>query len=214
LKGASKIGTGFLVIAVVVCLASGAWAQRTVLVDHDGRAISDNEFVDIRMANFLYPDATIVTTLPDGTVQMRVQKIPQEGMSAPEFNAVTADGKAVDTADLKGKVVVLNFWFIGCPACRAERPLLNDLKAKFAGRDDVVFLAVTYDKASAVRRYLEKQPFDYTQIADADDVLKKFVFAGYPKNIVISKTGQIVYWRSTVKAWNVFEAKIKEESAK
>jgi hypothetical protein len=38
-----------------------------------------------------------------------------------------------------------------------------------------------------------------------------FVFSGFPKNIVIGKTREIVYWRSTVKAWDKFESIIKQE---
>jgi len=65
--------------------------------------------------------------------------------------------------------------------CRALKPQLNEFKGKFAGNDDVVFLAVTYESPDSVRSFLKKEPFDYQQIAGAGDVLKKFVFGGYPK---------------------------------
>jgi thiol-disulfide isomerase/thioredoxin len=104
-------------------------------------------------------------------------------------------------ADLKGKVVVLNFWFIGCAVCRAMKPLLDDFKAKFSDNDNVVFLAMTADPAGAVKDYLQKEPFHYIQAADAKAALDSFAFAGYPKNIVISKTGEIIYWRSVIRAW-------------
>ena len=114
----------------------------------------------------------------------------------------------------KGKVVVLNFWFIGCPACIAETPKLNVLRAKFASDPDVVFAAITADQPERVRSYLKKNVWSYEMIADGKDILNLFGFSGYPKNIVIGRDGTIVYWRSTVKAWSKFESVIRQELEK
>lgn len=187
---------------------------REIFRDSYGNQISNNEFVDIRMANFHYRDVTVVTTLDDGTIEFRLQKIPQEGMAVPDFTVKTIDGKILRSAELKGKVVVLNFWFIGCPACIREEPKLNDLRAKFAGHDDVVFLAMTADAADSVRKYVAKERFDYTHAADAEKAMKAFVFSGYPKNIVIGRDGIIRYWRSPVHAWDKFESVVRSELAK
>lgn len=195
----------------VPCLAQAVKAPQTIFRDSDGNLVSNNEFVDIRMANFNYPDATIVKTLDDGTIEFQLQKIPQEGMAAPSFSVKTLDGERVDMASFRGKVVVLNFWFIGCASCRAHQPKLNELKAKFAGRNDVVFLAITADPASDVKKYLSKERFDYPQSTDGDSVIKAFRVVVYPKNIVINKNGEIVYWRSTVHAWDKFESVIDRE---
>lgn len=182
--------------------------------DSDGNQVSNNEFVDIRMANFHYPDATVVKKFDDGRVEFRLQKVPQEGMSAPNFSVRTLDGKTISLADLRGKVVVLSFWFIGCPACRGMEPKLNEFKAKFADREDVVFLAMTTDSGEDVRKYRAKERFDYVQAVEAEAAMKSFVFGGYPKNIVIDKTGEIVYWRSTIKAWDKFESVVRSELAR
>lgn len=211
-------------LAAIFGLAAAAYAQpqnvptappgKTIFRDSEGNLVSNNEFVDIRMANFTYPDATLVKTLEDGTVEFRLQKIPQEGMRVRDFTVRTLDGRTVNSADLRGKVVVLNFWFLGCPACRAIKPKLNELQAKFSANDGVVFLAMTADPGGDVRRYLEKEPSPYLQAADAKVAMDGFAFSGFPKNIVISKTGEIVYWRSTVKAWDKFESVINAELAR
>lgn len=217
-----KFGVGASAIAVVMfIMAMAAFAQpripaapKTVYLDSDGNEISNNEFVDIRMANSHIRDATLMRTRDDGTVEFRLQKVPQEGMNAPDFSVQTIDGETIAMSALRGKVVVLNFWFIGCPACMYEMPSLNLLKARFAGQDDVVFLSMTADKLSAVKRFNERERFDYTHAAEADSAMKMFGFVGYPKNIVISKTGEIVYWRTTVKAWNKIESVIRSELEK
>jgi len=127
-----RIATGFLfVLMAMPAFAQMVASSKMIYRDYEGTIISNNEFVDIRMANFHYKDATIVNTLPDGSTEFRLQKIPQEGMSAPAFLVKTIDGRTMSLDSLKGKVVVLNFWFIGCAICRAHKPKLNDLKAKF-----------------------------------------------------------------------------------
>jgi peroxiredoxin len=127
------------------------------------------------MANSHYPDKTIIKTLADGTVEFHLQKIPQEGAMAPQFTVKTLDGKIISSAEMKGKVAVLSFWFIGCPACMEMEPQLNAFKAKFAGKDDIVFLAMTADPTPNVKKYLSKERFDYIQAADAKAAMDSFV---------------------------------------
>ncbi|MBK9156456.1 MAG: TlpA family protein disulfide reductase [Chloracidobacterium sp.] len=211
-----KMLSSALVILIVVagCFGQSNPSSKEVFRDSDGNLISNNEFVDIRMANFHYPDKTIVKKFDDGTTEFRLQKIPQEGMRAPDIAVRTIDGKVLDSDNLKGKVVVLHFWFIGCPVCHAHIPMLNKLKMRFAGIEDVVFVGMTGDPATEVRRYAARERLDYLHVADAKSVMDSFVFSGYPKNIVISKTGEIVYWRSTIKAWDKFESVIRAELAR
>ncbi|MBX3289045.1 MAG: TlpA family protein disulfide reductase [Acidobacteria bacterium] len=184
---------------------------KTVYLDSDGNEISNNEFVDIRMANPNYPDRTLQRIRPDGTIEFRLQKIGQEGMQVQDFTVRTVEGKEISYEQLRGKVVVLNFWFIGCPICRAMTPNLNEFAARYADNNDVVFLAMTEDPAADVKKYLANNKFDYAQAADARDVLKTFAISGYPKNVVISKTGEIVYWRTTIKAWDKFASVVQAE---
>lgn len=218
---------GLIAFLAVFFLSGGAVAQsangvsgsaqatpaipKTVYLDSDGNEISNNEFVDIRMANPNYPDGTLRRIRPDGTVEFRLQKIGQEGMQAPDFTVRTVNGKDLSLAELRGKVVVLHFWFIGCPVCHAMQPTLNEVAAQYKGNDDVVFLAMTADPAANVKKYIAKEKLDYIHAADARDTLKNFAFAGYPKNVVLSKTGEIVYWRTTIKALDKFHSVINAE---
>lgn len=187
---------------------------KTIFRDSDGNLVSNDEFVDIRMANFHIPDRSIVKTLDDGTIEFRLQKVPQEGAPAPPLSFTTIDGEAFSPQQLAGKVLVVNFWFIGCPACVYEMPRLNEMAAKFAGRDDILFVSMTDDPAPRVRKYLEKEKFGYTNVADAGPRMRSIGFGGYPKNFVIGRDGRIVYWRSNIHAWWKFESVIREALAK
>src|SRR5688572_16786971 len=97
---------GLWLAAAVLCASAQtnvptAPVGKTVFRDSDGNLVSNNEFVDVRMANFNYPDATVVRTLPDGTVEFRLQKVPQEGMRAAEFAVKTLDGRTIRSSELK-----------------------------------------------------------------------------------------------------------------
>jgi peroxiredoxin len=134
-------------------------------------------------------------------------------MPAPTFSVKTLDGGTVSSSDLKGKVVVLNFWFIGCAVCRAQKPKLNELKAKFRSEDGVVFIAMTADPADDVKKYLAKEPFDFIQATDAKTAMDAFAFSGFPKSIVMGRSGRIVYWRGPVAAWEKFASVVRGELA-
>jgi thiol-disulfide isomerase/thioredoxin len=223
IKSGAILIVAVILLAVITCCGqtrsdSGATsnadrprAQKTIFRDSDGNLITNNEFVDMRMANANYPDATLVHTLDDGTIEFRLQKIPQEGETVRPFSVRTLNNQPINSDELKGKVVVLNFWFIGCPPCMAEIPKLNSLKERFKADDNVVFVALTADNEHLVRKFLAGQKFDYNIIADAKPTLDGFGFSGYPKNIVISRDGKIVYWRSLVYAWDKFESVIRTE---
>ena len=73
---------------------------------------------------------------------------------------------------------------------------------------------MTADPKDEVKKYLEKEQFDYLQATDAGAAMASFVFKTYPKNIVIDKQGKIAYWRSSVKAWDTFESVVRTELGK
>jgi len=187
---------------------------KTILLDADGNKLTDEEFVDLRLANRIGKDPATKTVLEDGTIQFKLSKIPEEGTDAPVFSAHMIDGKFIDAADLKGKVVVLNFWFIGCPGCMEEMPKLNELAAKYNDRDSAVFIAVATNTAQELRQFLMRNKFDYKMIGSGKPVIDLFHFSGYPRNIVIGKDGKIAYWRTVVRAWNKFDSTIAAELAK
>lgn len=64
---------------------------------------------------------------------------PEVGKPAPDFRAITFDGKAVTLQDLKGKVVLINFWATWCVPCQTELPLLD---AYYDARKNAGFAAI------------------------------------------------------------------------
>lgn len=109
---------------------------------------------------------------------------------APPFRVTSLEGQDFDLTALRGKVVVLNLWFIGCPPCRKEIPGLNMLVEEFKD-EDVVFLALALDDADELRAFLKEQPFSYHVVPDAKRVIKQYGGHFYPKHIIINQDGQI-----------------------
>lgn len=103
------------------------------------------------------------------------------------------DGKKVDNKMAEGKIVVLNFWFIGCPPCKAEIPELNKLMAENASDPNVIFIAVGLDDAGEIKEFTKQHLFNYRQVADARRFCDAYGITLYPTNVIIDKKGVIQY---------------------
>lgn len=119
------------------------------------------------------------------------QAAPKVGQPAPDFTVTTFGGRTVQMADLKGNVILLNFWATWCAPCRAELPLLE-----------------------GVFRAYNKYGFQVLAVASEDSVPEKklrplaakltipFVkrikgpyrdLGGVPTNYIIDRSGKLVY---------------------
>jgi peroxiredoxin len=142
--------------------------------------------------------------LSQKAIEEQLAKLPQPrpssafttGAQLDNFNMFAMSGKRYRLKDLKGKVVVLNFWFIDCPPCRAEMPDLNELVDSYKGREDVVFLGVALDKGVDLNRFLKQTPFNYTIIDDGRSIAQQYNVTSYPTHVVVDKEGKIIFHTS------------------
>ncbi|MFK8005048.1 MAG: redoxin domain-containing protein [Saprospiraceae bacterium] len=115
----------------------------------------------------------------------------ENGAVLTTFDLENMDGQKVTLESLKGKVVLINFWFINCPPCRAEIPDLNELKAEYAG-ENVEFLAITFDQKNQVEKFLQKMSFDFQILPNARKIIETYGIQGFPTSVVINKEGEVV----------------------
>lgn len=116
------------------------------------------------------------------------------GAVLPDLALGLMDGTATQTAILRGRVLVFNTWYIGCAGCMVEMPELDSLAARYAGRDDVAFLALSPNEPSAVRTFLRKHRFGYTQARENAQTIALFqTEEGYPRNVIVDANGVVVY---------------------
>lgn len=113
------------------------------------------------------------------------------GQVIKPFKIRDINGKKLEAKDWAGKTLVFNYWFIGCPPCRAEIPELNRLALKYKDDPDVIFVAFALDGASEVEDFVKTNPFAYRLVTNADDYAHLFNIHLYPTNVVIDKEGKV-----------------------
>ncbi|MDP9079315.1 MAG: TlpA family protein disulfide reductase [Bacteroidota bacterium] len=111
---------------------------------------------------------------------------------AADFNLTDMQGKQWSLTALRGKVVVLNFWYTSCPPCLEEMPQLNELK-KLHPPDKVVFLALTFNDAAKVRAFLQTHEFGYTILPGSKAIDQQYQVSGWPTSLVINKKGIVTF---------------------
>jgi len=111
-----------------------------------------------------------------------------------QFSLRHVDGSpAVKLADSRGKVVVLNFWTTWCAYCTQTEAMLGDLRTKFSGRTDVVFVAVNADEDEAgVAPFLMREKVGGSLVF-SDGIAQAFHVQSIPTIMVLDKGGKIAY---------------------
>ncbi len=118
------------------------------------------------------------------------------GEKIKNFKERDMNGVKYNLAELKGKVVVLNFWFVGCPPCRKEIPDLNEVQKSFAANKDVVFIAIALDEKYAIQEFIGTTPFTYNIIDNGSYIAQQYGVTSYPTHVIIDKEG-IVRFHTT-----------------
>lgn len=115
------------------------------------------------------------------------------GQPVAQFKIKDMNGHPFNLKETKGKVVVLNFFFIDCPPCREEIPSLNTLVSDYGGNDNIVFLAIALDEKYALENFLQQVPFSFPVADDGKWLAQKLGIRGYPTHVVIGKDGNVLF---------------------
>jgi len=114
---------------------------------------------------------------------------------APAINATTLQGEKLQLADLKGKVVLVNFWATSCTTCMAEMPKLVAIHQQYAAKGyETLAIAMDYDPADYVKTYVQKTSLPFKVILDSKGLIAQ-AFGGIrltPTSVLIDKEGRIV----------------------
>jgi peroxiredoxin len=185
--------------------------ETTMFKDENGEIIDKYEFFE--RGGFSGDKDKYEETVVNGkTIEIKLKKNLRENLPFSDFTATTIDGKTIDTKQLRGKVLVIDFWFISCEGCVAEIPRLNKLQAKFKDNENVVFLALTFDEASRVSKFLKEIPFSFHHITGENTFIGTFKYdESFPVNIIVGKDGTIVRWQDGIYNQSRFEGRIQAE---
>ena len=118
----------------------------------------------------------------------------QAGGEPPDFKAKDISGLVVKLSDLKGKVVLLDFWATWCPPCRVEVPSLLEIFRKFKDKE-FVLISVSLDRdLQAARKFVQDKEMDWVHIIDLEagrEIATLYQVEYIPSTFVINRRGKI-----------------------
>ncbi|MEW5676565.1 TlpA disulfide reductase family protein [Flavobacterium enshiense] len=182
----------------------------------EGKTLSETEKKELRnVKSFYFLDsdevlkAVVLVPLTVEEMETNKKKIDErfkqnetnsklKGEKAYPFDITDLNGNHYTNESLRGKVVVLNFWFTKCAPCIQEMPELNRLAKEYQS-DEIVFIGITYNNKELVTNFLSKTDFQYNQVVNEQKLCDRFKIQFYPTNIVIDKEGNFAFFETGFK---------------
>jgi peroxiredoxin len=115
------------------------------------------------------------------------------GLPFPYFSLTSIDGELYRLSELKGRVIMLNFWFIDCASCVDEIPLLNQLTEEYKD-EDFLLLSFSTDDKETILNFKKSHELKYVVFENSSDLIQNTFHLpyGYPTNIILDKEGKII----------------------
>ncbi|MFL5788607.1 MAG: TlpA family protein disulfide reductase, partial [Flavisolibacter sp.] len=110
----------------------------------------------------------------------------------PPFSFRDINNKLWDLQTLKGKTIVLNFWFTNCDPCLREIPFLNKI-VEDNNSNNIVFIAISYSDKKSIIHSNHKFPFKYHLIPNQLKYISQLQISEYPTSIIVNGSGLIKY---------------------
>ena len=138
---------------------------------------------DFNLYDYIPKDYEVRHKRPRDTKKQTQKVYALQDKPAPEWTLTDINDNPVSLADIKSKVVLLNFTGIGCGACQVAIPFLKELKAKYSPEDFELIAIESWSGKTATRRgYAEKKELNYQFLGATEEVLKEY------------KTGRAAPW--------------------
>lgn len=131
---------------------------------------------------------------PQSQEQIEASTIAKQGTEAPDFKVEMFDGKSVRLSDLRGKVVLVNFWATWCPPCREELTRVQkEIIDRFAGQE-FVFLPISRgEELHTVEAFRKRMGYTFPMGLDPDQrIFRRYATNYIPRNFLIDRDGKVV----------------------
>ena len=113
---------------------------------------------------------------------------------APDFSLPARDGGVVQLSELKGQVVMINFWATWCGPCRQEMPLLERIHAKYEPLGFTLLGVNVEPDSAAATAWLKDVPVTFPILFDAKNaVAEQFGVMGMPNSVFVDREGRVRY---------------------
>ena len=111
---------------------------------------------------------------------------------APQFSLASRAGGEVSLADLKGQVVMINFWASWCGPCRQEFPALDQIYAKYKPMGFTLVAINVESEKSDAEKFLSATPASFPILFDPDNTLSgKYGVSAMPTTVLVDRQGRV-----------------------
>lgn len=111
---------------------------------------------------------------------------------APALSLPALDGGTITLEQLRGRVVLVNFWAVWCPPCRKEMPSMARLADKLAGQPFTMLGVNVGESPEEIRAFLRQVPVNFPILLDRDaSHLKPWNVFAFPTSYVVDKRGRL-----------------------
>jgi peroxiredoxin len=112
------------------------------------------------------------------------------------FKAADLSGNTISNETFKGRIYVLNFWFVACKPCMMEIPELNEMVKKYKDKN-VKFIALALDNADVIKKFIGNTAFNYTQIPEAKVITMQDMGINiFPTHVIVDENNKVIYMTS------------------
>lgn len=206
-----------LAVIIVICFSSAnaqkgpQLTQESIVKDSLGNVISYDLWSRLMMTGYYkvkknekLSDEFIIYRLSDEEYVKNFESMPKPkesdyfrtGKNFTHFKTTDINGKKINTKDLAGKIIVLNFWFINCPPCRMEMPELNKIVDAYRSDSSIVFIAVALDRKGDLEDFLKETKFKYNIVDNGRYVADQYSIRSYPTNVIVDPEGKVYFHTS------------------
>ncbi|HEX7928216.1 MAG TPA: TlpA disulfide reductase family protein [bacterium] len=132
---------------------------------------------------------------------------PKTPVQALDFMGINAAGKPVRLSDLKGNVVLLNFWATWCVPCLEEMPSMDRLNRQLQGKKFKVLAVDLQETADQVQQFAKNNKFSYDLVLDpAGEISHHYGVLRIPVNYVVDQKGLIIRRALGSRVWDSKES--------
>jgi len=201
-----RLINAFIAIAALV---QPAFSQSFSLSDttltfknQEGKVLTKEEVKEFMKGVFslrqqLVDGKKVITLIPSGNDERSLQYAKLDTFKnslinkpVAAFNLVDINKNTWNTDKLKGKIIIINFWFTACNPCIQEMPHLNKLVAE--NKDSsVLFIAPAPENETQVKKFLKKYTFDYNITPSSTEFISAMDVKNFPTHLVVDKEGII-----------------------
>lgn len=140
------------------------------------------------------PTPAQANPMPQTQEQIEASTIAKQGTVAPDFNVEMFDGSHIRLSELRGKVVLVNFWATWCPPCREELTRVQaEIIDRFAGEDFVFLPIARGEEHDTVAAFRKRMGYTFPMGLDPDQrIFRRYANNYIPRNFLIDRDGKII----------------------